>query len=136
MKAQTMEGQPALILAPDQLKDLLTKTAEQAAAQAVAALREDLARDPQDQIVEDLRRYILDDTTEPNPETRWASGHHIRAIELNRSGKPKSVGWFHKFKKESGLNQCPHRSSPQHGRLQEWSFRDIALAWNAYYAFR
>lgn len=136
MKAQTMEGQPALILAPDQLEDLLTKTAQKAADQAVAALREDLARDPRDQIVNDLRAYILDETTEPHPETRWANGHHIRQLELNSRGKPKSLGWFQKFKIESGLATCPHRSSPQHGRLQEWTFRDIALAWQDYYAFR
>ncbi|MBO6674110.1 MAG: hypothetical protein JJ908_05860 [Rhizobiales bacterium] len=131
-----MKAQPALILAPDQLEDLLAQTAKQAADQAVAALREDLARDPREQLVHDLRAYILDHTTEPNPESRWANGHHIRQIELNGRGRPKSLAWFQKFKQDSGLAKCPHRSSPQHGRLQEWTFRDIALAWHGYYAFR
>lgn len=136
MKDLTMEGKPALIFAPDQLEDLLTQTANQAAQKAVAALREDLKRDPRDQITQDLRAYILDNTKEPNPDQRRANGHHIRQIELNSKGQPKSVAWFHQFKKSSGLGACPHRSSPQHGRLQEWTFRDISLAWHAYYAFR
>lgn len=131
-----MEGQPALILAPDQLNQLLTKTAKQAAEIAVATMSEDLKRDPRDQVTQDLRTYILDDTTQPHPENCWVNGHHIRQIELNGRGKPKSMAWFQNFKRDSGLAACPHRSSPQHGRLQEWTFRDVALAWHAYYAFR
>lgn len=47
MKPKLRKDNLRSIFAPNQPEDLLTKTAEQASAQAVEALREDLAHDPQ-----------------------------------------------------------------------------------------
>ncbi|WP_158510368.1 hypothetical protein [Roseibium album] len=44
--------------------------------------------------------------------------------------------WLHRFKQESGLADCASRPCPTHGRLQEWTFENIANAWERYYMMK
>ena len=128
-----MDATPALILTRHELSQLVNETAQLAADRAVDNMKSELRSDPIDRVVHQLREYMDDQSTVSNPREFWANGHHIRRIELNGKGVPKSMGWFMHFKRCSGLHQCLVRSSARHGRLQEWTFEDIALCWKAYY---
>lgn len=130
-----MDATPALILTRHELKQLMQDTAAQAAVTAVANMKTELRTDPKEQVVHRLRQYLNDPISLSNPREYWANGHHIRSIVINSKGKPKSMGWFMQFKRKSGLYECVTRTSSQHGRLQEWTFEDIRLCWEAYYAF-
>lgn len=130
-----MEGTPAYVLTHTQLEQLMLDTARRAAELTVDKLRAELTQDPSLKQLYDLRGYILDRSTIKNPRARWASSHLIRRIETNSKDQPKSVAWFMKFQKETGLKDCPSRKSPTHGRSREWTFEDIANAWEGYYAF-
>lgn len=129
MKAHVMEGTTALIVTKNDLAEIISAAGTMAAIKAVEALRADLNQDPAEKQLQLLRNYIADRTTINNPRDHWASGRLIRMIAPNQNGKPKSVSWFQKFKQTSGLNTCPHRTSHEHGRLQEWCFEDIANVW-------
>ena len=131
-----MDATPALILTRHELRQLMADTAAEAATQAVTAMKSDLRSDPTERAISALRQYLEDRSTIANPRDHWANGHHIRGIQTNAKGKSKSMGWFMRFKRQSGLNQCVTRSSTQHGRLQEWTFEDIALCWDIYYSHR
>lgn len=136
MKAKDMTGTPALILTQLELEQLAAAAGKAAAEEVVRQLREELKADPFERHVERLRAYLMEPELETAPETLWASSRHIRAIELSAKGKPKSVGWFQGFKRDSGLGQCNSRPSPEHARSLEWRFTDIRAAWHLYYAFK
>lgn len=125
-----MEGTTALIITKNDLKEIINAAGTAAAIKAVEALRSDLNQDPSEKHLNLLRAYITDRTSLKNPRDHFASSRLIRMIAPHKTGKPKSVSWFHKFKQTSGLNTCPHRTSHEHGRLQEWCFEDIANAWS------
>lgn len=131
-----MEGKTAVILTDEQLRVLAEVAGRAAATLVVAELKTELRADPFEQQVARLRAYMLDPSSTPNPRALWASSKHIRMLEPGSSGKPKSVAWFQRFKKESCLAESVSRPSPEHGRLRGWTFADIAMAYEAYYAFR
>lgn len=131
-----MEATPALVITHHDLQQMLDETAQRTATETVAQLRTDLRTDPVDRIVHQLRTYLADRSNLDQPQAVWANSHHIRRVALNTRGKPRSVAWFHRFKVESGLGDCSNRTSAQHGRLQEWTFEDIANAWDQYYILR
>ena len=124
-----MTGQPAIILNEYELEHMVRAAARQAAQEVVAALRDDLKGNPVDAVVRNLRAFIEDRSTVPNPRQVWANGLHIRSIYPGRDGKPKSTSWFQQFKTNSGLNDCLHRKSRSAGGNHEWCFEDIANAW-------
>ncbi len=128
-----MEITSAVVLTVDHVRRIIEETAIETARQTADALKQDLYCDPIDQVANKLRNYIADQTTVENPRESWANGHHIRRLELNSKGDPKSISWFHRFKRDSGLAECISRSSNIHGRLQEWTFQDIASAWHNHY---
>ncbi|MCW2307360.1 hypothetical protein [Rhodobium gokarnense] len=131
-----MEGTPAIVLTHEALDRLLEEAGCRAAEKTVAKLQSQLIQDPRERHLRQLRGYLMDRSTLQNPRELWANGHHIRRIELSSKGKPKSMTWFQRFKHESGLAACISRPSAEHGRLQEWTFEDIANAWDRYYALQ
>lgn len=131
-----MEALQALVLTNTQLRAMLIDAAREGAKLAVAELRADLHQSPDDANLQQLRAYLTNPSSIPNPRDRWASGAIIRAIESSPRGKPKSNAWFMKFQRETGLKGCPTRPSPTHGRSREWTFADIRAAWVAYYQRR
>lgn len=123
----------ALVLTDTQLRDMLTEAARQGAALAVGELRAELHQTPEDATLMRLRTYLTDPKSLSNPRDHWAHSGLIRQISTTQRGKPKSVAWFMKFQRETGLNGFIHRPSPSHGRRREWTFADIRLAWRSYY---
>lgn len=131
-----MEALQALVLTSAQLRDMLMEAAKQGAALAVAELRADLRQSPEDATLQKLRSYLADAASLSNPRDHWADSGLIRRIQATGRGKPKSMAWFMKFQRETGLSGCPTRQSPAYGRRREWTFADIKLAWDAYYRTR
>jgi len=131
-----MQGMHALVIMEHELTELLTKTGRAAALEVVEQFRQELNTDPLEKQVQLLRDYIENRSTISNSRDVYANGRHIRLIKPTRDNKPKSVAWFQRFKKESKLNGCIKRPSPDHGRLQEWCFEDIANAWEHYHRQR
>ena len=127
-----MNGQPAVVVTEDDLKDMMIGAGRVAAKEVMEQVKGDINRDPMERQVMLLRQFIEDRSTIKEPDKHYASSRHIRMLTPNKNGKPKSVSWFQGFKKESRLDQCHHRPSPNHGRLHEWSFEDIANAWVYY----
>lgn len=127
---------PALIVTEQDLEVLLQRAAHLAAITAIEQLRTDLIQDPKEQVLNKLRAFIKDRSTITNPREHWANGKMIREIDTNHNNKPKSISWFQLFKKQSTLNQCPRRKSSEHGKLQEWTFEDIANAWDHFHRLR
>lgn len=128
-----MDALQALVLTNGQLQDLLQEAARQGAALAVAKLRAELHQSPDDATLQQLRAYLRDPASVPNPRDHWAHSGIIRQIEMTPRGKPKSTAWFMAFQRESRLNECFSRPSPAYGRRREWSFADIRAAWASYY---
>jgi len=128
-----MDALQALVLTDAQLRAMLTEAAQQGAAIAVEALRAELHQSPDDMVLQKLRTYLTDPTSIANPADNWAHSGIIRQIQPTPGGKPKSIAWFMKFQRESGLQGCFTRQSPAFGRRREWSFADIKLAWDSYY---
>lgn len=126
----------ALVLTDAQLRELLTEAARQGAALAVEELRAELRQSPDDATLQELRAYISDPGTQPDPYGKWAHSGIVRNIQLTSHGKPKSTAWFMRFQRETGLGQCHARQSAGHGKRREWAFADIKLAWDAYYGRR
>ncbi|MER9177772.1 hypothetical protein NKH72_30145 [Mesorhizobium sp. M0955] len=131
-----MEAMQALVLTSTQLRDMLTEAAKQGAALAVAELRADLHQTPEDATLQKLRSYLADPASLANPNDHWAHSGLIRRIQTTARGKPKSMAWFMKFQRETGLNECFTRPSPAYGRRREWIFADIRSAWDTYYRKR
>ncbi|MEM5585235.1 hypothetical protein WNZ15_22455 [Roseibium sp. AS2] len=131
-----MEALPAIVLSTEALEEMLERVGRRAAELVVAQLNADLREDPQDRQVKLLRCYLADRRSIEDPRAMWANSHHIRRIEVGSNGKPKSMTWLHRFKQESGLIDCVSRPSPTHGRLREWTFEDIANAWERYYMLK
>ncbi|PLX39564.1 MAG: hypothetical protein C0606_03430 [Hyphomicrobiales bacterium] len=131
-----MEAIPAIVLSKDVLEEMLTEAGRRAAELTVEKLQAQLVQDPRERHLRLLRSYLLDRSEVEKPRDMWASSHDIRRIELSAKGKPKSTTWFQRFKRESGLAECVSRPSASHGRLQEWTFEDIANAWQRFYALR
>jgi hypothetical protein len=131
-----MEAMHALVLTDAQLRELLTEAARQGAAYAVEELRAELRQSPDDATLAELRAYIADPATQPDPHGKWAHSGIIRHIQLTARGKPKSTAWFMRFQRETGLGQCHTRQSAGHGKRREWTFADIKLAWDAHYGRR
>ncbi len=134
MKANHMKGIPAVVLTEESLTSLLVAAGELAAKRTVELLENNLVQSPTDKKLLSLIGYIQDRTTIDNPRDHWAHGKHIKMINPPKSGKPRSDTWFHYFKQKTGLHDCFSRKSPEHGRLREWTFEDIAIAWDKYYA--
>lgn len=126
----------ALVVTDAQLRELLTEAARQGAAYAVEELRAELRQSPDDATLAELRAYIADPATQPDPHGKWAHSGIIRHIQLTARGKPKSTAWFMRFQRETGLGQCHTRQSAGHGKRREWTFADIKLAWDAHYGRR
>lgn len=133
MKAIAMEALQAVVLTNNQLRDLLEEAGQVAAERAVERLRSELQQTPEEVTVKQLRAYLADPAAVADPRALWAHSGIIREIALTSRGKPKSVAWFMKFQRESGLRECISRRSPGHGRRKEWTFADVRLAWLAYY---
>jgi len=131
-----MQGTDAIVVTKHDLKQMLTEAGTVAAEKVLNSFKDELNVDPLEKQAKRLKDFIEDRTTIENPRGEWASGRHIRLIAPNKNGKPKSMAWFQTFKKESILNQCPDRSSTDHGRLREWCFEDIANAWDYYHRQR
>lgn len=131
-----MEPMQAVVLTQHKLDELLREAARQGAALAVADLRRDMDRSPDDITLGRLRAYLHDPSSVPNPQDCWAHSGIIRQIEATSRGKAKSTAWFMKFQRHTGLASCHTRQSPAYGRRREWSFSDIRLAWDAYYRRR
>lgn len=131
-----MEPMQALVLTSTQLDKIVREAARQGAALAVAELRQDLNRTPDDMTLQSLRAYLQDPASVTNPHECWAHGGIIRQVAVTPRGKPKSAAWFMKFQRESRLVECFSRQSPNFGRRREWSFADIRLAWSTYYRRR
>lgn len=131
-----MQRTPAMLITETELNDMLTKAGKLAAQEIVEHLKQDIYQDPQVTLTKRLRAFIEDRSTELNPRDIYANGRHIRMVQPNKNGKPKSTAWFQNFKRDSTLNQCFHRPSPDHGHLQEWCFEDIANAWDHYHRQR
>jgi hypothetical protein len=128
-----MEALQAVVLTNTQLRELLEEAGQVAAERAVLKLRSELHQTPEEAILKHLRSYLADPSTVSDPHTLWAHSGIIREIQPTPGGKPKSVAWFMKFQRETGLKECFSRRSPSHGRRKEWSFADVRLAWEAYY---
>ncbi|MCI5076862.1 hypothetical protein [Oricola sp.] len=128
-----MEGIPAVVLTHDQLSEMLESAGQRAAELAVKRLRSELQQSPEQATLERLRGYLADPATVADPRSLWAHSGIIREVQPTPRGKPKSVAWFMKFQRETGLKDCSTRRSPTHGRRKEWTFADIGLAWGVYY---
>tara|TARA_Y100000815_G_scaffold14654_1_gene12863 strand:- start:160556 stop:160975 length:420 start_codon:yes stop_codon:yes gene_type:complete len=131
-----MDSIPAVVLTQSQLRKMIDTACERAAELAVNRLRSDLARTPEQETLDRLRQYLADPSSSTNPTEEWAHSGIIREIQLTPRGKPKSVAWFMKFQRDSGLMDCTTRKSPVHGRRKEWTFADIRMAWQVYYSRR
>lgn len=131
-----MEALQAIVLTNTQLRDLLTEAARRGATLAVGELRAELHQTPDDATLQILRAYVDDPSCLSDPHDRWAHSGLIRQIQQTPRGKPKSMAWFAKFQRETGLAGCFTRPSPAYGRRREWSFHDIRLAWTTYYRSR
>ncbi|MBM2716213.1 hypothetical protein JQK88_34660 [Mesorhizobium caraganae] len=127
-----MKAMQALVLTSAQLREMLTQAAKQGAALAVQELRTELHQAPEDATLQKLRCYLTDPASISNPHDHWAHSELIRRIQATARGKPKSMAWFMRFQRETGLAGCPTRQSPAYGRRREWTFADIKLAWDAY----
>ena len=128
-----MEATQALVLTHAQLREMMEQAGRHAARIVVEELKSELRQEPEERILQQLRAYIEDPASVPNPREHWAHSGIIRTIRTTSSDKPKSAAWFMRFQKETGLNACSSRPSPVHGRRKEWTFADIRLAWGAYY---
>ena len=128
-----MEALQAVVLTNTQLRELLEEAGQVAAERAVLKLRSELNQTPEEAILKQLRSYLADPSTVADPASHWAHSGVIREIQPTPRGKPKSVAWFMKFQRETGLKECFSRRSPSHGRRKEWSFEDIRLAWTKFY---
>lgn len=131
-----MQGTPAIIVMEEELKEMMIGAGRVAAQEIMDNMKEEITQDPVERQTNLLRAYIEDRKTITNPREHHASGRHIRKLKPNANGKPKSIAWFQTFKKESKLNKCFNRPSPDHGRLQEWCFEDIANAWDHFHRQR
>jgi len=131
-----MQGIQALVVMEHDLRELAIEAGKEAAEKVLAQFQEDMNRTPQDKQVERLRAYIEDRSSCSNPREHWAHSRHIRMIKPTKTGKPKSISWFQKFKKASMLDGCNSKASSDHGRLREWCFEDIANAWEYYHRQR
>lgn len=131
-----MQGTAALVVTKEELQKMLEEAGRVSAYTVLNSFKEELNTDPMDKQIKRLQSYIEDRTTIDKPRDEWANGRHIRRLNLNMNGKPKSMSWFKTFKQESTLNQCFNRPSPDHGRLQEWCLEDIANAWDHYHRQR
>ena len=131
-----MEAIPAIVLTKSDLQEMLEQAGQRAAELVLAQHNADLMLDPQERQVKLLRGYLADRSSIEDPRAMWANSHHIRRLEVGANGKPKSMTWLHRFKQETGLAACVSRPSPAHGRLREWTFEDIANAWERYYMLR
>lgn len=128
-----MEAMQAVVLTECQLREMLEEAGKHAAQLVADNLRSELRQGPDERNLDLLRAYIEDPAAVSNPNEHWAHSGIIREIRLTPRGKPKSVAWFMKFQRETGLRDCRTRKSPVHGRRREWSFADIRLAWHVYY---
>ncbi|MET3524407.1 hypothetical protein [Mesorhizobium abyssinicae] len=135
-KVRFMEALQALVLTSTQLRDMLTEAAKRGAALAIEDLRADLQQAPDDSTLQKLRGYLVDPASIANPCDYWAHSELIRRIQITARGRPKSIAWFMKFQRQTGLRECHTRLSPVFGRRREWMFTDIRLAWEAYYRKR
>ncbi len=131
-----MQAMQALVIMEHELTELLTKAGKVAALEVLEDFRQELNQDPVLKHADRLRSYIENRSLIDNPRDLWSNGRHIRLITPTKNGKPKSIAWFQTFKKESNLKNCVNRPSPDHGRLQEWCFEDIANAWDHYHRQR
>lgn len=133
MKAQAMEGTPAVVLTHDQLKYMLEEAGKTAAELTVQKMQEQLLQDPNEKLLLTLREYIANPNSMEKPREQWAHSAIIREVALTPKGKPKSVAWFMKFQKETGLNHCPTQRNASNGPRKCWCFEDIRNAWQIYY---
>jgi len=131
-----MDALQALVLTNGQLQDMLQEAARQGATLAVAELRKELHQSPDEATLQELRAYLKNPASIPNPRDRWAHSGVIRQLEPTPRGKLKSSAWFMKFQRETRLGECFNRPSPAYGRRREWTFEDIRLAWEVYYRRR
>ena len=131
-----MHGTPAIVVMEHELKEMMIGAGRVAAKEIMENMKQEITQDPVERQTTLLRAYIEDRTTLSNPREHHANGRHIRMLKPANNGKPKSTAWFQTFKKESKLNKCFNRPSPDHGRLQEWCFEDIANAWDYYHRQR
>lgn len=133
MKEQIMDAIPAVVLTQDKLEYMLEEAGKKAAELTVSKMKAQLIQDPSEQLLLTLRRYIADPKSVENPRDQWANSEIIRRISFTANGKPKSVAWFMKFQRETGLKQCPTRRNPHSGPRKCWCFGDIRNAWLNYY---
>lgn len=131
-----MQGTAAFVVTKNELKDMLEEAGRVGAHEVLSSFKDELNIDPVEEQTKRLQNYIKDRTTIDNPRDEWANGRHIRRLNPSKQGKPKSISWFKTFKEQSTLNQCFNRPSPDHGRLQEWTFEDIANAWDHFHRMR
>ena len=127
-----MKGTAAIVVTEEELTNMLTQAGKAGAREVMSEYEQQLEQDPVERHTQLLRDFIEDRSILDNPREVFGSGRHIRRIIPAKNGKPKSVAWFQGFKRESKLNLCKNRPSPDHGRLQEWCFEDIANAWDNY----
>lgn len=133
MKANSMKGIPAIVLSEENLKSMLVAAGELAATLTVEKLERQIIQSPDEKTILQLRGFIQDRGSVTNPREHWANGTHIKSINPASTGKPRTNTWFHHFKTRTGLRECFCRQSPQHARMKEWTFEDIANAWDIYY---
>ncbi len=129
-----MKGIPAIVISEENLKGMLVAAGELAATLTVEKLEKRIIQGPDEKTTLKLRGYIQDRSTLQNPREHWANGIHIKDINPASTGKPRTNTWFHHFKKRTGLKDCFTRQSPRHSRMKEWTFEDVANAWDMYYA--
>lgn len=135
-KVPVMEALQAVVLTQSQLNTMLEAAGVRAAELAVRKLHAELHQSPEDTTLQSLREYIANPGAVANPHDQWAHSGIIRLIQPTAQGEPKSVAWFMKFQRRTGLKDCHTRPSPVHGRRKEWTFHDIKLAWDSYYQRR
>lgn len=129
MKDENMDAMPAVVLTHMQLKELLVSAGREAAEQVITELRAELVQDPRQKNLLHLREYLADPSSIPNPREYWADSWTIRSIYPNSKGEPKSVSWFMKFQRNTGLKDFITRRSSTHGGSKEWCFEDIYNVW-------
>ena len=128
-----MEAIQAVVLTETQLREMLEEAGKHAARLIAEDLRSELRQGPDERTLERLRAYIEDPAAISNPNEHWAHSAIIREIRPTSRGNAKSVAWFMKFQRETGLRDCRTQKCPVHGRRREWTFADIRLAWQVYY---
>ncbi|MEW7008473.1 MULTISPECIES: hypothetical protein [unclassified Lentilitoribacter] len=131
-----MQGTAALVVTKEELKKMLEEVGRISATQILNSFKAELNTNPIEKQTKRLQTYIQDRNSIENPREEWANGRHIRRLNPSKNGKPKSMSWFKTFKEESTLNKCFNRPSPDHGRLQEWTFEDVANAWDHFHRQR